>query len=263
VGVPTVAVIPARYGSTRFPGKPLVDLAGVPMIVRVAQRASAARLVDMVLVATDDHRIERAVVQAGFRAVMTPSDCASGTDRVYLALERAGVRDVSLVVNVQGDEPLIDPTDIDVLVACTLESGCGMGTLARPITDEAVYRDPHVVKVVVNRANRALYFSRAPIPSGADFKKKSPMGPLQHVGIYAYRPDVLREMASLPRSDLEGQESLEQLRALENGIPMLVAGCVSLTPSIAIDRPEDVDRVLRLLTNDPRSRRSQEHGIQH
>jgi 3-deoxy-manno-octulosonate cytidylyltransferase (CMP-KDO synthetase) len=251
-----VAIIPARYGSTRFPGKPLAEIDGVPMVVRVAKRASASRLVDMVIVATDDHRIKRVAEDAGFRAIMTPHDCASGTDRVQLALAGSGVRDVRLVINVQGDEPLIDPTDIDVLIASTLESGCGMGTLARPIESESVLHDPNVVKVVVDRSHRALYFSRAPIPHRGTRA-------LMHVGIYAYRPSVLRDLSSLPRSDLERAESLEQLRALENGIPIHVQGCVSLRASVAVDTPEDIDRVLRLLSGERQQSRSQMNGIQH
>jgi 3-deoxy-manno-octulosonate cytidylyltransferase (CMP-KDO synthetase) len=255
VGVPTVAIIPARYGSTRFPGKPLAEIDGLPMIVRVARRAKAARLVDMVLVATDDHRIERVVEDQGFRAVMTPPDCASGTDRVHLALARIGVEEVGLVINVQGDEPLIDPTDIDVLIAATLESSCSMGTLARPL--EGDISNPNVVKVVIDRRGRALYFSRAAIPHRGT-------GALQHVGIYAYRPDVLRELASLPRSELEKAEGLEQLRALENGIGIHVTRCVSPTASVAVDTPEDIERVLRSLKGERQHSRSQAtHGIQH
>jgi 3-deoxy-manno-octulosonate cytidylyltransferase (CMP-KDO synthetase) len=246
MAAPTVAIIPARYGSTRFPGKPLAVLRGVPMIVRVVERASRARLIDAAIVATDDERILATVERAGHRAVMTPKDCASGGDRCFLALakiSRFGLPSPEMVVNVQGDEPLIDPTDIDVLIAATKESRAPIGTLARPISDAARIRDPNVVKVVTAQDGRALYFSRAPIPHGANEA-------LQHLGIYAYRVEALEKVARLPRSSLERIESLEQLRALEHGIAIHVVRSVSRSANVAIDTPEDVERVLPLLDGD-------------
>jgi 3-deoxy-manno-octulosonate cytidylyltransferase (CMP-KDO synthetase) len=214
------------------------------MIVRVAERTRAAKL-DRLLIATDDARIRDVVERAGFEAVMTPSSCASGTDRVSAAIEASGLGDCALVVNVQGDEPLIDPADIDVLIETMRATGAEMGTLARAIESETQRLAPHAVKVVTRADGRALYFSRAPIPHGA-----RPEQALLHVGIYAYRPSTLRVLSGLSRSPLEIAESLEQLRALEHGIDIQVARCVSERPSIAIDVPEDVDKVIRVLRSE-------------
>lgn len=244
----TVAVIPARYASTRFPGKPLAELDGTPMIVRVARQASRAALIHHVCVATDDTRIRTVVEAAGFEVVMTPSTCASGTDRVAAAV--GGAEDVALVVNVQGDEPLVDPRDLDALVSAMSTSDAELGTLARPIDVDEAFVSPHTVKVAVRADGRAMYFSRAPIPHGGRALA------LQHVGIYAYRPAALRALAALPRSPLEIAESLEQLRALEHGFSIQVARCVSARASIAVDVPEDAARVVEIL----RSERSTGHG---
>lgn len=237
---PVVAIIPARYASTRFPGKPLVALAGVPMIVRVARRAQLAGRVDRVLIATDDARIAAVAAEAGFQAVMTAASCPSGTDRVAEAARSDSyARAAALIVNVQGDEPLIDPADIDVLIAETLASGAELGTLARPL--EHRFDDPNVVKVVVGSSDhRALYFSRAAIPHGD--------GPrLQHIGLYAYRPEALQRLSTLAPTPLERVERLEQLRALEHGLRIHVAMARSRAPAVAIDTPEDVERVLALI----------------
>lgn len=244
----TVAVIPARYGSTRFPGKPLVDLDGKVMIVRVAERASSAASLSRVVVATDDARIEDVVRRAGFEVVMTPSDCETGTDRIAAAVAALGEEDATLVLNVQGDEPLVDPVDLDALVEETLAAGTDLGTLARPVASKDELFLPRVVKVARAASGRALYFSRAPIPHGADPAASDPtLRPLQHVGIYAYRPRGLAALAALPRAPLEVCESLEQLRALEHGFTIHVALCRSTRPTVAIDVPEDVPRVLAIL----------------
>lgn len=240
LGELVVAVIPARFGATRFPGKPLVDIAGVPMVVRVARQAAAASTIQEVLIATDDPRIAQVVEQAGFRVAMTPSDCATGSDRIAWAIrERRGAAP-RLVVNVQGDEPLLDPRDLDVLVKATLADPGAIGTLARPLPDPSRFADPNVVKVARAAGGRALYFSRAPIPYGVE-------APLLHVGIYAYPPEVLSRFVGLPPSPLERTERLEQLRALENGIPIQVTMCVSERPSLGVDTPEDVARVIEEL----------------
>lgn len=243
-----VAVIPARFGSTRFPGKPLVELDGQPMVVRVARRVAACDRFARVLVATDDDRIEAAVAAAGIDCVRTPSDCASGTDRVAVAVRAAGLGDARLVVNVQGDEPLIDPEDLAALIDETLAAGTDMGTLARPL-DPARLHDPNVVKAVVSHRGRALYFSRAAVPHGADAHGAGAdvVPPLQHVGLYAYLPPVLEALAAAPPSPLERAERLEQLRALELGLTMHVALARSTAPTIAVDVPEDVERVVRAL----------------
>lgn len=208
------------------------------MVVRVARQAAAIGA--RVVVATDDPRIEAVVNTAGFEVVMTPPECASGTDRVALAIDRLGIRDARLVINVQGDEPLIDPEDLRALAEETLASGAPMGTLARPL-DLARFQAPNAVKIARAADGRALYFSRAPIPHGSS-------APLLHVGIYAYTPDTLRRLAALPPSPLEITERLEQLRALEAGIPIYVAHARSTLESIAIDAPEDVPRVLAALS---------------
>lgn len=234
----TVAVIPARYDSTRFPGKPLADVVGVPMIVRVARQAAAAERVDDVVIATDDRRIADVVETHGFTAVMTSADCASGSDRVAEAI-RALPSPPSLAVNVQGDEPLVDPRDIDRLVELGHAHPEAVCTLGRP-ADAADVASPHVVKAVVAPGGRALYFSRAPIPHGD--------GPhVQHVGLYAYAPDLLARFTALAPTPLERRERLEQLRALENGIPIQLEMCVSDRPSVGVDVPADLDRVRAIL----------------
>ena len=246
---PAVAVIPARYDSTRFPGKPLADVLGVPMIVRVARQAASAARVDRVIVATDDARIAEVVEAHGFSVAMTPADCPSGSDRVAHAIRGLGGAP-GLVVNVQGDEPLVDPRDIDRLVAAGLAHPEAICTLGRP-ADLAEVASPHVVKAVVAPGGRALYFSRAPIPHGE--------GPhVQHVGLYAYAPDVLARFTALTPTPLERRERLEQLRALENGIPIHLEMCVSDRPSVGVDVPADLDRVRAILTRQGTGK--QEHG---
>lgn len=240
---PAIAVIPARWASSRFPGKPLADLLGAPMIARVAERVLQSEAVFRVVVATDDDRIAAAAKAHQLEVVFTSEACASGTDRVAEAVAQLGIED-ALIVNVQGDEPLIDPRDIDVLVEATLASPHGMGTLARPLPEPERFADPNVVKVVLAADGRALYFSRAPVPHGGVSQA------LLHIGLYAYRPEVLARLTALPPSALEKTERLEQLRALENGISIQVALARSPIPSIAIDTPEDVERVLTVLRSD-------------
>ncbi len=203
------------------------------MIVRVAERARKAKLIDRVIVATDDVRIQKVVEDAGFEVRMTSPECASGTDRVAAAVRGL---DPTLVVNVQGDEPLIDPRDIDVLVEATYKAKTPMGTLAREMPSPEAFASRTVVKVVTALDGSALYFSRAPMALGA-----------MHIGLYAYTPEALDRLSKLPRTPLEIAESLEQLRALEHGIAIQVARCVSERPTHAIDVPEDVAKVLALL----------------
>ncbi len=236
--LPTIAVIPARYASERFPGKPLVPIAGVPMIVRVARQAAASKQIDRVVVATDDRRIRDVVTQAGFEVVMTSANCASGSDRVA---EVARSVPASLIVNVQGDEPLLDPADLDALVRSATAHPDAITTLARPISGPAAFANPNVVKLVRGLTGQALYFSRSPIPHAAPGTQPPA---LQHVGLYAYPPAVLARFTALPASPLEKLERLEQLRALENGIPIHVTMCVSVRPSIGVDVPEDLAEVL-------------------
>jgi len=215
LGAPhTLVVIPARYASARLPGKPLVEIGGATMIERVLRQASLAASADKVIVATDDSRIYDVISPLG-SVVMTRADHASGSDRVA---EVAAARPCEIVVNVQGDLPLLDPTLIDRLVATLDEDHClGMATVAVAISSRAELENPSVVKVVVDRRRRALYFSRAPIPWNRD-DAVAFGGCLHHVGIYAYRRETLLAFAALEPTPLERSEKLEQLRALENGI---------------------------------------------
>jgi len=238
-------IIPARYASTRLPGKPLADIAGKPMVVRVAERARASGAAEVV-VATDHAGIAAAVARHGYEAVMTGRDHASGTDRLaeVAALRRYAAGHI--VVNVQGDEPLIDPRAIDQVVApLVADSSIQMATLYKRITQPAELIDNNVVKVVVDRGGFALYFSRAPIPHVRDPRGGWP--PLyRHIGLYAYRRNILLVLASLEATPLERAESLEQLRALEHGIRIKAVE----TPydSISVDTPEDLEQVRRLLS---------------
>lgn len=245
-----IVIIPARYASSRFPGKPLAKIGGVEMIVRVARQASLAAqgLPDgdslRVAVATDDTRILRCVEQAGFDAVMTSAECRCGTDRVAQAYSLLG-SDAEVVINVQGDEPFIHPSQIQSLMDCfRRRPDASIATLARPF-DKSLGFDalfsPNLVKVTFSDEGRALYFSRSIIPyvRGAEWKQWLDTATFHtHVGIYAYRADVLRRITSLPPSALEKAESLEQLRWLQAGIPIEIA--VTHHPTVGIDTPEDL-----------------------
>lgn len=233
-----IGVIPARYASVRFPGKPLAPLAGRPMVLHVLAAARAARRLDRVLVATDDARIADVVREDGGEAVLTSPEAASGTDRLAEAALRAPG---DVYVNVQGDEPLMAPENIDVVVE-TLVAGQDreISTVALAAGAE-VANDPDVVKVVVAADGRALYFSRAAIP----FPRAGSPAYRKHLGLYAYRAETLRRLAALPPSALERIESLEQLRWLEAGWTIWVGDAVS--DSIGVDRPEDLARAEKIL----------------
>ncbi len=236
-----VAVIPARWASSRFPGKPLAEIAGDPMIAHVVRRASEASTVSHVIVATDDERIAGAARAAGAEAVMT-GDCPSGTDRVAEAI--AGRDEWDVVVNVQGDEPLLSGENIDVLVEGLLaDEEAGLSTLCRPLEPDRV-DDPNAVKVVRDANGRALYFSRSPIPYPRSREDAAPLWRL-HLGIYGFRRDLLERFVKLEPSPLERAEALEQLRALENGIPILVLDAPH--PAFGVDTPEDLLRVEEIL----------------
>jgi len=240
-----VGVIPARFASSRFPGKALAVLDGKPLVQHVVERAGRAALLDEVLVATDDARILEAVQAFGGRARMTSSIHPSGTDRIA---EVARDLDADLVVNIQGDEPLLDPEMVDQAVEPLLaDPAIAMGTLARPMGAlEAV--DPAKVKVVVDRAGFALYFSRAPIPFFRDTAVPAEARPyLLHVGIYVYRREALLRFAGLPPSPLEEGERLEQLRALEHGMRIRVV--VTEHDSFGVDTPADLERVRRMMAD--------------
>ena len=244
-------VIPARYASTRLPGKPLVDIGGVPMVVRVMQRALESTT-DAVVVATDDPRVADAVIAAGGDVEMTRPEHPSGSDRVMEVAERRGWPDEEIVVNVQGDEPLIPPAVIDQ-VAGLLEGAkdAGAATLSEPIEAVADVFDPNIVKVVASRSGRALYFSRAPIPWHRDtFANGQPQSLAgnwkRHIGIYAYRTGTLRRFVSLPPSPIEQTEVLEQLRLLDNDIDMVVTDAIAPVPG-GVDTESDAERVRTLL----------------
>jgi 3-deoxy-manno-octulosonate cytidylyltransferase (CMP-KDO synthetase) len=242
------AVIPARHASTRLPGKPLADIAGKPMVVRVAE-AAARSGAEGVWIATDDARVADACSPFGFPVVMTSSDHPSGTDRIAEVAAQLGWADTDIVVNVQGDEPLIDPDLVrGVAAALAADGGAAMASACHPITDAADFFNPNVVKVVTDGAGRALYFSRAPMPWARDDFARSrevlPPGfsPLRHVGLYAYRVAFLRQYGSLMPAPQETWESLEQLRALWHGFSIRMLE-TDHAPAPGVDTPEDLEKV--------------------
>jgi 3-deoxy-manno-octulosonate cytidylyltransferase (CMP-KDO synthetase) len=244
-------VIPARYASTRLPGKPLADIAGLPMIVRVAAAARRAQS-DGVWIATDDERIAAAARQHGFDAIMTDANHLSGTDRIAEVAARLKWDNADIVVNVQGDEPLLDPSLIAAVAgALHGDSAAAVATAAHRLTVTADFFNPNVVKVVCDAHGHALYFSRAPIPwdreQGKDLGEALPAGfpAHRHIGLYAYRVSFLRRFGQLAASPLERSESLEQLRALWHGYPIRVVS-VDHPPAPGVDTPEDLERVRRL-----------------
>lgn len=231
-----LCVIPARFASTRLPGKPLKDIQGLPMIVRVYERARQARRLLDTVVATDDERIKAALEAAGGKAVMTRADHPTGTDRLAEVAEK--YPDVDIILNVQGDEPLIDPALIDELAAAfDGEPELAMATVATPIEDEAERDNPNNVKVVLDKRGYALYFSRSRIP----YPRKAGAPVYKHIGIYAYRRDFLLAYARLAPTPLEESESLEQLRALENGCRIKVI--TTNRKFVGVDTEEDLKRV--------------------
>lgn len=249
-------VIPARYASTRLPGKPLADIAGLPMIVRVARQAlsSGAR---EVVIATDDDRVRSAVRKHGLDAVLTRTDHQSGSDRVMEVVAAKGWAPDHIVINVQGDEPLIPPAVIEQVATLLIDNpSVSVATLCEAIDDVARVFDPNVVKVVRSVDGRALYFSRAPIPwRRDDFASPDRSGLVlreqawwRHIGIYGYRVAVLARFCDLPTGLLERIEALEQLRLLENGIDIIVGDAVAEVPG-GVDTPADLDRVRALLAS--------------
>lgn len=245
-----VVVIPSRLKSTRLPDKPLADIAGKPMVVRVAEqaaRSSAARVV----VATDHPRILAACSEHGVEAVMTAAEHPSGTDRLAEVADLLALADGQIVVNVQGDEPLIEPGVIDCVAEALAVSDAPMSTAAHPLDNAADFFSPNVVKVVLDRHNRALYFSRAPLPWARDaFATDRSVLPadhpaLRHVGIYAYRAGFLRQYRELSPAPIESIEALEQLRVLWHGFPITVATLAG-APAPGVDTPDDLERVRRL-----------------
>jgi 3-deoxy-manno-octulosonate cytidylyltransferase (CMP-KDO synthetase) len=245
------AIIPARYGSTRFPGKALADILGRPMIQHVYERTRQATLVSQTIIATDDQRIADAVISFGGDVIMTSPKHETGTDRLA---EVAGKLDCDLVVNVQGDEPLIEPAMIDQAIRPFLtDNSLKMGTLKSRIRQQDDLLSPNLVKVVTDGDDNALYFSRSPIPfyrdswqtlQSPDFKpEQQPC--FKHVGLYVYRRDFLLEYAGWPQTFLEVAEKLEQLRALENGVKIKVVE--TEFESVGVDTPQDLAKVIKLI----------------
>ena len=245
-----IAVIPARYGSTRLPGKVLAPILGRPMIEHVYRQAKQSRHCDDILIACDDPRVMAAAAGFGGKAVMTSPDLASGTDRIAQAVQ--GVP-ADIVLNIQGDEPLLHPAMIDVLAEAIREDeDCVMATVARKITNPADVDDPNIVKVVLDQQGNALYFSRSAVPFNRDNVPFGQMVYYKHFGLYAYRKDFLMKLTHWPASALEQAERLEQLRVLQAGYKIKVA----LTPhdTISVDTADDLRRVEAFLAGEKAGR---------
>lgn len=249
-----IALLPARAASTRLPGKPLADIAGKPMIVRVAEQAARSRA-SRVVIATDDATIAEAVRAHGFDALITSPDHPTGTDRLSEAAARLGLADDAIVVNVQGDEPLIDPALIDAVAALLISRpDAAIATCACPIASADRLFDPNTVKAVCAADGRAMYFSRAPVPwardalAGGERVLAPGLPAWHHIGLYAYRAGFLRVFPTLPQGRLERYEMLEQLRALEHGHAIVVHH-TDAAPAPGVDTPEDLERVRAVYAN--------------
>lgn len=249
-----LAIIPARRHSLRLPDKPLLDIAGAPMVVRTAQQAARSKA-ERVVVATDDPCIQTIVTEHGFDAILTRTDHPTGTDRLAEVTQTLRLSPDSIVVNVQGDEPLIDPEAINAVAALlTRTPSAAMATCACPLADAKSLFDPNVVKVVCSTQGHALYFSRAPIPWARDALAAQPgvlapgLPALHHIGLYAYRTGFLQKFPTLPTGTLEKFEALEQLRALENGFSIVVQ-CIDAPPAPGVDTHNDLQYVREVWSN--------------
>jgi len=243
-----ICIIPARYESSRFPGKPLADLCGKPMIQHVYERVLQARTVSFAAVATDDERIVSAVQRFGGRAIMTSATHKSGTDRIAEAATQINLADTDIIVNIQGDQPLFEPTQIDEVAKPLLnDPALPMSTLIYKIVREEEITHPHAVKVVFDHDHFAIYFSRATIPFVRD--RGHEVSYYKHHGIYAYRREFLETFTRLPEGVLEKLEALEQLRALEHGYRIKVVE--TRCDSVEVDTPKELERVKSLLLNAP------------
>lgn len=239
-----IGIIPARFASSRFPGKPLVDIGGKSMINRVYEQVLKATGLSQVVVATDDERIYNHVIEFGGKAVMTLENHPSGTDRCYEAALAVGATSEDVIINIQGDEPFIKPEEIDKLAVAFTSPETQLATLIKIITNPEDITNPNKVKVVLNTKNEAIYFSRSPIPyirGEEDWISKFTF--YHHIGIYAYRMKVLSEITKLAPSSLELAESLEQLRWIENAYTIKTV--ISNYESIAVDTPEDLERIIK------------------
>ncbi len=242
-----LGIVPARYASSRMPGKPLMDIGGKSMVQRVVEQAGRSERLAAAVVATDDQRIADHVHAFGGTAVLTSPDHPSGTDRCWEALQQMGAADYDGVVNIQGDEPFIAPGQIDEVCACLAQPGVSIATLAQVVSDDRDLDDPGEVLITVDSRMNALYFSRAAIPflrNPAADPRHTQFRYLKHVGLYAYSTGALARIVQLPPSPLELAESLEQLRWLEHGVPVRVA--LTEHPSICVDTPADLERARRI-----------------
>jgi len=240
-----IGIIPARYASTRFPGKPLIDINGKSMIRRVYEQALKASSLKLVVIATDDERIAKHVEEFGGKAVLTADTHLSGTDRCAEVI--ASERGFDIAINIQGDEPYIDPGQIDLLASCFDDSETQIATLIKEVKDNDELFNPNNPKVLLNNKNEAIYFSRATLPFLRGIPTENWLAHhkyYKHIGIYGYRCEVLQELTQLPVSSLEKAESLEQLRWLENGYRIKTAE--TLLETIAIDEPHDLQKVTQL-----------------
>jgi 3-deoxy-manno-octulosonate cytidylyltransferase (CMP-KDO synthetase) len=247
-----LGIIPSRYASTRFPGKPLVDMDGKTMIQRVYEQVLSTT--DKLYVATDDERIAKAVRNFGGDVLLTSERHNSGTDRCYEAYRKAG-EDFDVIINIQGDEPFIQPEQIELLKSCFSESGTQIATLVKPFDKEGDFEqtifNPNTPKVVLNNLNEALYFSRSIVPyiRGKEYTEwLSSHTFYKHIGLYAYRADILKEITALPQSSLEIAESLEQLRWLQHGYKIKVG--ITNRETIGIDTPNDMEKALAFLRSE-------------
>ncbi len=232
----TIGVIPARYGSTRFPAKVLALIAGKPMIQHVWEQVSRCRKLDEALIACDHPQVFEAAKKFGAHVVMTDPNHPSGSDRIA---EAVAEKAVDIIVNIQGDEPFIDPSTVDSLADCLIANPqCPMATVIKEIADEGEFQNPNVVKCVVDEQGYALYFSRSPIPFNRNSKPVVGVKRYKHLGLYAYRKEFLLQYKNWPKSALESSEQLEQLRALEHGVR--IKTIVTNYESIAVDTPQDL-----------------------
>jgi 3-deoxy-manno-octulosonate cytidylyltransferase (CMP-KDO synthetase) len=241
-----IGIIPARYASTRFPGKPLVDIKGKAMIQRVYEQAQKSKSLSSVVVATDDERIEKTVKAFGGEVVMTSPTHPTGTDRCAETYEKLQVK-ADAVVNIQGDEPFIDPQQIDLLCSCFEDSRTELATLVKKIESKETLFNPNSPKVIVDTNGFAIYFSRHPIPYLRGAKEDQWLNVhtyYQHIGLYGYRVDALRRITKLNPSSLEKAESLEQLRWIENGFKIKTS--VTTLDTLAVDTPEDLERIMNM-----------------
>ncbi|TAH44362.1 MAG: 3-deoxy-manno-octulosonate cytidylyltransferase [Bacteroidetes bacterium] len=239
-----LGIIPARFGSTRFPGKPLVDIDGTSMVQRVYDQCIKSKRLSKVVIATDDDRIFNHVREFGGNAVMTSPKHQSGTDRCAEILKQENTGDWDVVINIQGDEPFIHPDQIDLLCATFDSSETQISTLVKRITSTDELFNHNNVKVVMNKKNEAIYFSRSPIPYNRNFPEQEWLkhsSYFKHIGIYGYRADILTEIADLAKTNLETTESLEQLRWIENAY--VIQAAITSLESIAIDTPEDLAKI--------------------